>query len=370
MTSLNIFLQESQWNGAAVVNHPMKQQLNIRITQLRLAAEEFVLALAQEGMTRLSVKEVKNRFENKQAGIDDSQNARLEFWFLKFMEQKRESTRRVYAHTLSRLRAYCPKLEEVTLDEVNGNWLRSFDRFLEQTSPSRNARNIHLRNIRAVFNAAIDAEATQAYPFRRFKIRPEATRKRSMALDTLRRLFSCEVDEYAEFYRDMFKLMFMLIGINSVDLHGLRCVTDEGRVEYRRAKTHRLYSVKVEPEAMEIIERWRGEKGLVAAADRWDDHRNFRRQMNKALKSIGATRKGLGGKKQDDGWFPELSTYWARHSWATVAASLDVPKDTIAAALGHGGNTVTDIYIDFDQRKVDEANRKVLDWVLYGKRDV
>lgn len=53
---------------------------------------------------------------------------------------------------------------------------------------------------------------------------------------------------------------------------------------------------------------------------------------------------------------------------STVAASLDIPRDTIAAALGHGGNTVTDIYIDFDQRKVDEANRQVLDWVLYGKR--
>ena len=43
-----------------------------------------------------------------------------------------------------------------------------------------------------------------------------------------------------------------------------------------------------------------------------------------------------------------------------------IPKETIAAALGHGGNTVTDIYIEFDYRKVDEANRRVLNWVLYG----
>ena len=57
----------------------------------------------------------------------------------------------------------------------------------------------------------------------------------------------------------------------------------------------------------------------------------------------------------------------SRHSWATIAAYLDIPKDTIAAALGHGGHTVTDIYIEFDMRKVDEANRKVLDYVLYDK---
>ena len=66
--------------------------------------------------------------------------------------------------------------------------------------------------------------------------------------------------------------------------------------------------------------------------------------------------------------FPHITTYWARHTWATIAASLDIPKETIAAGLGHGGNTVTDIYIDFDRRKVDEANRRVIDWVYYGIR--
>lgn len=52
-----------------------------------------------------------------------------------------------------------------------------------------------------------------------------------------------------------------------------------------------------------------------------------------------------------------------------MAASLDIPKETISAALGHEiGSRVTSIYIDFDRRKVDEANRRVLDWVFYGKR--
>ena len=61
--------------------------------------------------------------------------------------------------------------------------------------------------------------------------------------------------------------------------------------------------------------------------------------------------------------FPGLSIYWARHTWATIASELDIPKETIAKALGHGGSSVTDIYIDFDMRKVDEANRKVIDYV-------
>ena len=60
----------------------------------------------------------------------------------------------------------------------------------------------------------------------------------------------------------------------------------------------------------------------------------------------------------------ELTTYTFRHTWATIAAHLDVPKEVIGKALGHGKKVVTDIYIDFDQTKIDKANRKVIDYVL------
>jgi integrase len=61
-----------------------------------------------------------------------------------------------------------------------------------------------------------------------------------------------------------------------------------------------------------------------------------------------------------------LSVYWARHSWATVAANdLGLPQDTISRALGHSfGVRVTQVYIDYDTRRVDEANRAVIDFVL------
>ena len=81
------------------------------------------------------------------------------------------------------------------------------------------------------------------------------------------------------------------------------------------------------------------------------------------------TTIGKHGKKYREPLYPQLTMYWARHTWATIAASLDIPKETIAAALGHGGNTVTDIYIDFDQKKVDEANRKVIDHVSNYKKE-
>ena len=162
----------------------------------------------------------------------------------------------------------------------------------------------------------------------------------------------------------------MLVGINTIDLFNLTKI-ENGRIEYRRAKTHRLYSIKVEPEAMEIINRHKGEKALLDIADRWGSHREFQKYCKIALKKIGKMeRKGRGGKKEIKPEWPELSTYWARHSWATIAYSIGISKDIISQALGHSmGSAITEIYIERDQSKVDEANRRVLDWVLYGKND-
>lgn len=363
----------------ALAQYPKRRTEDIAITSLRSALREFESYLEflqakmpRIGMPKVDVKEIGEDFA-EHFGLIKKRKVDNTGTFVKHYEQFMESktnrgTRGVYKHTLDRIRAFDKNVDNKMFEDIDLKWLTDFEAFCAKTA-CKNARNIHLRNIRAVFNNAIDYGITTAYPFRRFKIRPEATRKRSMSVEELRRLFDYPVEDYAEIYRDMFRLIFMLVGINSVDLHGLKSITRDGRIEYKRAKTGRLYSIKVEPEAMEIINKYRGVKGLLCIADRWIDSRNFRHQCNKALQKIGQVEhKGRGGKKTITAEFEGVTTYWARHTWATIAASLDIPKDTIAAALGHGGDTVTDIYIDFDQKKVDAANRRVLDWVLYGKR--
>ena len=61
----------------------------------------------------------------------------------------------------------------------------------------------------------------------------------------------------------------------------------------------------------------------------------------------------------------EITSDWGRYSWATYAADLDIPKDTISEALGHvHGSKITGVYIKFSRDKIDEANRKVIDYIL------
>ena len=376
--SLPVKVLPKQWDSkkCMVVKHPNQQVLNLHIKGAMQVVERTLFILGDEGrLPLMTAIEIWDEIERKLNPVKAEKKQEVEkrktlfvTRFKMFADSKKPSTRGLYMHTLSRMRAFAgDKLDRLSFEDITKEWLTSFENFLAQTA-RKNSRNIHLRNIRAVFNEAIDDEITSFYPFRRFKIRPVATPKRNLKVEELRTLMTFPMEDYAVQYRDMFILMFMLLGINMVDLCNLKEIED-GRINYYRAKTGRLYSIKVEPEALEIIERYRGQNWLLNILERYEDYRDYTHRMNLSLKKIGPMKRvGRGGKKVYQPLFPKISTYWARHSWATIAASLDIPKETIAHALGHSANSVTDIYIEFDQRKVDVANRRVLDWVLYGKK--
>ena len=366
--------QEQLDDTMAVLEHPrLKTELKPKLLYFSKSIKEYGDRLVMERGSDVDVKILRDQIGYALGLIEKEQQPQVVTFakhFQSFIDGKENNgTKGVYKHTLDKIRSFDTNIDKKRFEDIDLKWLTDFETFCAKTA-SKNARNIHLRNIRAVFNNAIDYEITTAYPFRRFKIRDEETEHRAMPIKELRELFSCPVEPYAELYRDMFKLIFMLIGINSVDLYGLKSITEDGRIKYRRAKTHRLYSIKVEPEAMEIIEKYKGETGLLCIADRWSDSRNFRHQCNKALQKIGTMeRKGRGGKKNIQAAFPNITTYWARHTWSTIAAELDIPDATIGLALGHASTLkVTERYIKRNERKIDEANRRVLDWVLYGKR--
>ncbi len=367
LISLGVKVTLSQWDSHAckIIAHPNKVYLNMFLAKRKQEIDTVLLKLMESGSTaRLSATEIKKRvIEELNPDRNKQQENLFAAKFLRFTDSKKGRTNEIYHATYKRMLAYDNALSSLSFEDITKEWLTGFDTFMQRTSPSKNARNIHLRNIRAVFNEAIDDEITSFYPFRKFKIRPVKTAKRSLPVDQLRLLFSLNVEEHERKYLDMFKLIFFLIGINVADLCKLKAIKN-GRIEYYRAKTGRFYSVKVEPEAEEIIRKYQGKGQLLDMMDRYANYRDYLKRLNDNLQRIGHTEIGKQGKKTFHPLFPGITTYWARHSWATIAASLDIPKETIAAALGHGGNTVTDIYIDFDIRKVDAANRKVIDYVL------
>lgn len=304
------------------------------------------------------------------AGETDGEGGTFTGFFRSFIERKTGRTKEIYQCTLDKIvREYG---DDLSFDVVNYVWLENFDRSMREsdiynrrgevlrTGMATNARAIHLRNIRAVFNKAIDEEmiGLELYPFRRFKIEKERTRKRAVSLAQLRALFDYPCETAAEEWAvDVARLIFYLIGINMVDLFNLE-EYDGGYIHYRRAKTGTLYSIKVEPEAAALLEKYRGREHLLNFRERFKRIQSFKAKINQTLKGIASK----------DPRIPVMTSYTFRHTWATLAAELDIPKETIAAGLGHAQNaTVTDVYIDFNHKKVDAANRRVLDYVAGGE---
>lgn len=333
-----------------VIQRDDKYLLNAQLGQGLAEIGKAILQLRIEG--KLKNRSARDVRDSVLAILEPDSKEPVTFltWFKQFAERHENSrTRAIYLATVVQMERFDEGIAKRSFEEINRQWLEGFFAHMAVTSPSVNARNIHLRNIRAAFNAAIDDGITSAYPFRRFKIHPVATRKRNLKPNALRTLFAMDVPEWQQKYIDVFKLMFLLIGINPADLLTLPPNADaSGRIEYNRRKTHRLYSIKVEPEAKAIIDKYRGKKNLLNVADGCKNYRSFSLRLNMNLSEL----------------MPGLTAYWARHSWATIAASLDIPEDTIASALGHASaHTTTSIYIQKDQRKVDEANREVIDLV-------
>lgn len=281
--------------------------------------------------------------------------------FEQFISGKSGRTAEIYTATLNKIVKYYG--DAVYFDDVTFNWLEKLDHALSiepimrknrviKTGLDVNARSIHFRNIRAVFNYAINNELIplNLYPFRRFKIKREETIKRSVEVEKLRGLFAYIGTYPQNWARDIAFIIFGLIGINIKDLYNLTEIADKS-ISYKRAKTKRIYTITLEPEIKEVLFKYKSDSGLVFKDQ--VELKSFGVKINKHLKAICAT---LGYEK--------MTTYSLRHSWATIAAELDIPKETIGAALGHTDKSITNVYINFNQKKIDDANRRVLDYLL------
>lgn len=370
-----VTVKSDNWLNGRIIGTRLKDAQNALLANVHTKVYDRLVELEVAGeLESMTYDELKNTISSNIRRKDTSQTELVKSQFESFISRsKKKSTAEIYTSTLNKLSKYYD-IDNLRFDHITISWLKEFESYLSKDGLSVNAISIHLRNIRAIYNDAIDYEIASLanYPFRRFKIAHEKTAKRALSVEQLRELRDYPCEPHQVKYRDLFMLIFYLGGINIGDLLNLKAINN-GRIEYRRAKTSALYSIKVEPEALAIIDKYKGTKYLINPLDRYADYKDFMRRMNRALQQIGEykmvenaakNKKDVKtNKKERTAQFPGLTTYWARHTVATLMAQLDIPKDTIAKVLGHADNDVTSIYIKFDHKKIDEAMRKVIDYV-------
>lgn len=260
---------------------------------------------------------------------------------------------------------YCNQLISKTKKEKTREWYQqSLDSFVWYYGKSKiDARDI-TRNKIADYIEKLKVSGKRGEPLKNGSI--------SNYVRGLRALYNfCKIRDHvctferAAFSRDMFMMMFYMMGINIGDLYRLDQPVD-GRLNYERSKTDTddnemfMLSIKIEPELQILIDKYSSKGFLSDVKNRYSSIDSFRSSLNKGLKEIG-----------EEISISKLSSNWARHSWASIARNkADISKPDIDFCLGHVSkeHKMTDIYIDIDYSICDKANRKVLNLLTDQKK--
>ena len=377
--SLNIKVAPQEWDAkkGEVIGNKKAKTYNSLLSSRMGAAKAVLANLDLLGKTnKLSAIQIRDIIDNGGEFKEEKTGHNFYEYYVSCMEKKVKSkTKSSYEQALVNLTKFDPNIKERTFEELDYKYIERFDEWFEERGVSINSRAVYYRNIRTVFNDAIEDALTENYPFKKFKIKKAPTKKRNLSIDELILLknYPCTYG-YHEKYRDIFMLMFYMRGINAVDLFKL---TNEnirhGRIDYIRSKTGKPYSVKIEPEMQKIFNRYKGKQYLLDVADGAKDEKDyvtkyegFLHRMDRGLKKIGPMKRkpGRGGKLEFDPILPQISQYWCRHTTATLMSKMGYSIDLIASSLGHdNGNKTTNIYIEYNQDAVDDANRKLIDLV-------
>lgn len=357
-TGVNI--RPEHWNGevnkAVLPKCPNARAINESIESLFFKYTNTLRNLENDGkLVGKSVTEIKKLLVEVRSG---SSKESLTDYFSRYAESRRtEKSREVYRYTLKTIRAF--DNEEVPFEKVNVIWLKAFDAHLEKQGVGINTRAIHFRNLRAVFNSAINEDliGLEYYPFRKFKIVSSRKDKEALTEEQLQRLIAYDTPyPFRRTARDLFLLSFYMCGMNLVDLYHLDRLRD-GRAHFVRTKTSgkniNPVSILVQPEAAEIIARYAGAEHVLRFIEERATYDTFIHQVQRALRHI-AKELGIEG----------LTFYWARYTWATLADKLGISEKEISKGLGHVDTSIAGkFYISYDWTKVDRANRTVLDYI-------
>jgi integrase len=272
---------------------------------------------------------------------------------------------RVYKTMLHSIRAF-QKEKDIPMRQLSYGWLKQYESWYLGKGNSVNGLSVPLRTLRALFNRAIKQKRLDKkyYPFNDYSIKQQNTRKRAISIDDLKKLKNYQPQTIRQRRaKDYFLFSFYLMGASFVDLAHLRKENIiRGRIEYKRRKTGRLHSIPISKPVEEIINFYADGKegnGFILNIIKSNDPekqvievRNELRRYNKTLKIIVA----------DCGIDANLTSYAARHSYATIAKYKGVPTAVISEALGHKSEEVTQIYLDsFDKEVLDNYHKLVIE---------
>jgi integrase/recombinase XerD len=361
-----VSLPKHYWDerkGKVGKTHPNAKPLNIKLSKHFFKIEQAVLSLDDE----FSIERIKAILSGKPL-VDAPET--FQVFADKIIQQMIEANRMgnaiVYQTAVNRLITYCGK--DVSFIEVNYKLLDQFSHHLITSGLKVNSVSNYFRSIRAIYNKAIKMKVVDRslYPFHDISIKSEKTAKRAVLKEDIAKLLEIPLQQNSPSWRALnyFMLSFYLRGISFTDLAYLKQSNIiDGRIVYRRRKTHKDYSVKLFPVAETIINLMHvpGSDYLLPIIPN-NVPENSLRAKRTIQQCIKTTNKYLKRLSAEVGLGCPVTTYSSRHSFATIAKRMGYSNELIAEALGHEyGNKITNIYLDnFELEVLDAMHQQVI----------
>lgn len=304
------------------------------------------------------------RFMSCNTLADRLKNKELAISFTKFMKSYmdevmdgRDSSLKMYNYTLKNLTSFAGG--DIYFSSIDLQFIDKFDIYLQAKGQGVNTRRLIMAIFKTVIKVAIDRGTVNIpNPFRKFKIKYQKPKKRNMPIKDLRQLMSGTYSDAKQRSVDIFMLSIYLNGLNFKDMVYLKPENvKNGRLQIYRKKTGEPLSIKIFPEAQKILDKYKGEKYLLSFLDKDDSYDNYMDILGRIDFCLRKTAS--------------ISMYWARHTISSILADLDIPIDTISMVLGHTlpGSPMTELYITFNLKKVDDAMEKAIAHINDTKTD-
>ena len=251
---------------------------------------------------------------------------------------------------------------DVMFEEVDSNLMVEYETYLKSAGVCPNSSSFYMRNLRAMYNRAVERELTlQRIPFRHVYTGVDKTVKRAVSLKVIRQIRDLDLtlNPTMDYARDIFMFSFYTRGMSFVDMAYLKKKDlQNGVLSYRRQKTGQQLFIKWEKPMQEIISKYDTSLTPYLLPIIRDMETEDRKQYKNAAHLVNAKLKKMG--KQLGLGIP-LTSYVARHAWASIAKSKNIPLSTISEAMGHDSENTTRIYLaSLDTSIVDKANSIIL----------
>ncbi|MDR2627110.1 MAG: site-specific integrase [Dysgonamonadaceae bacterium] len=359
---------------------------NVALSEAFFRYEKKILILGDR-QEYMSLNAIRDFLQSKSEALCETDFFRFSENRIKELKEiGRTGTSNPLQNAIRRFRDFLGK-DRIEFNDISVNLLEKFIFYYQKKGHRKNSIANYLTYIRSMFNDAIDEYNINPaqpvifnYPFKKIKIERGVTLNRNLPIETIRKIRDFNPQTYTmEIAIDMFMLQLYLFGINIKDLFYMKHENIvDGRLQFNRHKTGRFYNIKLEAEAIAIIEKYRGEKHLMWFADhcalyreagykphtrqserQWIDSGAWLKMINDQLQKIEAA---LGLKLACP-----LTSYFSRHSFATIMREIGISRDDISLCLGHRdpeqSMKISGIYINEDYRKADIANRKLIDHI-------